>query len=344
MKSLSLLWLLALLIQLHTYGQLKVFGPVAESLQQSTINTYGIPAANYWWCAHGIDVLVDGYLRTRSPIYKTRIDNLLTGIRSFNGNTFSNNFNDDMEWLGIACVNAYLATADHKYLSLADTLWNDIIRSYSNNAINWKKDCVGCKNTCANTPAVILAVRLYRITGDAGQLQKAQDIFAFVKNNLVDPVSGAVWDAKNVNTGHIGKAVYSYNEGTYIGAAWELYKITGDTGYLNQAVRAAEYAMNNRRPNGLLFGDETGSGDGGLFKGIFMRYFALLAKEGNLPPATRDRYTAAILFAGNTLRTQGINTSTNLVSTRWWVPPTTIPDYSTQLSGVMMIELAAWLD
>jgi predicted alpha-1,6-mannanase (GH76 family) len=344
MKSLIQLIIILLLLQFRSFAQLNVFGPVAETLQTSTYNTFGIPTANYWWCANGIDVLTDGYQRTRQDIYKTRMKNLLLGIRSFNGNTYINFYYDDMEWLGISSLRAYLSTGDADYLNVANQLWTDIGNGYTNGAIDWNKSCTGCKNTCSNTPAVIMGARLYRITNVAATLQRAKDIYAFVKARLVDATTGAVWDNYSISSGGVNKAVYSYNVGTYIGAGLELYKITGDVTYLNDAVKSAEYAMNYRTSNGLLFADETGGGDGGLFKGIFLRYFALLAREGNIPAATRARYNEAIRFNAETLRTQGINTSNNLVSPRWNVRPGSTTDYSTQLSGVMLVEAAATLD
>lgn len=342
MKSLIKLTTIMLLLQLRSFGQLNVFGPTAENLQTSTINTYGVPTANYWWCAHGIDVLVDGYLRTRQDIYKTRMKNLLYGIRSFNGNTYINHFYDDMEWLGIASLRAYHSTGDAEYLTVANQLWTDIQTGYTDGAINWNKACAGCKNTCANTPAVIMGVRLYQTTGNAAVLQRSKDIYNFVKARLVDAVTGAVWDNYSTISGNTEYAVYSYNVGTYIGAGMELYKVTGDITYLNDAVKSAEYVMTSRITNGMFFLNATGTGDGGLFNGIFVRYFAQLAREGNIPADTRARYNEAIRFNAQTLKTSGIS-GAGLVGTNWTTPPGPT-DYATQLSGVMLIEAAATLD
>lgn len=345
MKSTFTLSALLLCLHLCTFGQLATYGPVAENLQTSMYNTFGIPNQNYWWCAHGVDALNDGYLRTRSDTYKTRMKNLLLGTRAFNGNTYINYFYDDMEWMGIAALRSYQSTADADYYNVATLLWTDINTGYTNGAIDWNKGCAGCKNTCANTPAVILGARIYRYTGNAADLQRAKDIYSFVKNRLVDPTTGAVWDNINLNTGAIQKDwIFSYNVGTYIGAGWELYKVTNDVTYLNDAIKTAEYAYNSRRPNGMFFGDETGDGDGGLFKGIFIRYLALLAREGVLSDAIRAKYNAAIRYNAEVLRTQGINTANNLVSPNWSVPPANGTDYATQLSGVMVEEAAANLD
>lgn len=345
MKSLLQVALLVLCLQFTSTAQLANFNATAEALQTSMYNTFGVPNQNYWWCANGVDALLDGYMRTRSETYRTRMKSLLLGIRSFNGNTYINHFYDDMEWLGIASLRAYHETGDVDYYNVATTLWTDIKGGYTNGAIDWNKDCAGCKNACANAPAVILAARLYRVTNSASDLQYARDIYSFMKAHLVDPVTGAVWDAINLNTGVTNKDwIFSYNVGTFIGAGWELYKATGEVNYLNDAVKTAEYAMNSRRTNGMFFADETGNGDGGLFKGIFIRYLALLAREGNIPAETRARYNEALRFNAQTLKTNGINPSTNLVGTNWSQQPSGSTDYATQLSGVKLIEAAATLD
>jgi len=345
MKTLLQVAVLVLCLQFSSAGQLANFNATAEALQTSMYNTFGVPNENYWWCAHGVDALLDGYMRTRSETYKTRMKSLLLGVRSFNGNTYINYFYDDMEWMGIATLRAWYETGDADYYNVASTLWNDIKGGYSNGAIDWNKGCAGCKNSCGNAPAIILGARMYRITNSAADLQLIKDVYSFMKAHLVDPVTGAVWDNINLNTGVTNKDwIFSYNVGTFIGAGWELYKITGDVNYLNDAVKTAEYAMNSRRTNGMFFADETGGGDGGLFKGIFIRYLAQLAREGNIPAETRARYNEAIRFNAQTLKTSGINPSTNLVGTVWSQQPSGSTDYATQLSGVKVIEAAAMLD
>ena len=55
--------------------------------------------------------------------------------------------------------------------------------------------------------------------------------------------SGAVYD--NINgKGEIQRNwIFTYNIGTFLGAAHELYKITGDKQYLDDAVKAANFVV-----------------------------------------------------------------------------------------------------
>ncbi len=340
-------------------AQNTLFGASADSLQNALYSTFlssngnyyiqnnsGNSNFNYWWNAHGVDVLADGYLRNRQTALRTRMKNLLNGIKATNGNTFINSFYDDMEWLAIAALRAYEATGDIDYLNAVNTLWTDIKTGQHmdhGGAIQWNKSSPEKLHACSNGPAIILAARLYRISNNAADLQAAQSIYTWLKNTLVDPASGAVWDAYNSTTGGIGTAIYSYNIGTFIGAGVELYKITGDTTYRVDAVKSAEYVLNNRLTNGVLFTNE-GSGDGGLFKGILVRYLTLLARETNLPEATRKRYNDVISSNAQVLQSKGINRSTVMVSPNWSVAPTGSTDYSTQLSGAMLMEAASTPD
>lgn len=58
--------------------------------------------------------------------------------------------------------------------------------------------------------------------------------------------------------------------------ATELYDITGNSVYLNDARNAADYTISKliNISNNIL--RDEGNGDNALFKGIFMRYFLIL--------------------------------------------------------------------
>ncbi|GEP97116.1 hypothetical protein CCY01nite_33760 [Chitinophaga cymbidii] len=346
---------------LSAQAQQSVYGPVAEAIQANTHNLFissngnyykqnnsGSSTFHYWWNSNGLDALTDGYLRTHSQTYLQRMKTLLNGIRTSNGNTYINHFYDDMEWLAISSLRAYENTGDADYLNVANTLWTDIQtgmhpeRSY---AVQWNKSQPNSFNACSNGPAIIFAARLHQVTGNAVALQRAQSIYAWQKSVLVDPVNGAVWDGYDAATGNTNTSwIFSYNIGTWIGAALELYQVTGTQSYLDDAVKTAEYAMNNHLSGGVFFTNETGAGDGGLFKGIFIRYFTLLAREGALPAATKARYENAIRSSAQALNGRGINAGNLLMNPNWTTKPGATTDYSTQLSGIMLLEAAATLD
>ena len=297
----------------------------AEALQQKAYTTYlsangnyfvqnntGNSFFNYWWNANALDVLTDGYLRTRQERYRQRMKTLLRGIKTQHGGTYINDYYDDMDWLTLACLKAYEATGDREYYEVAQLLWDDIQTGRSpeyQGAVTWNKDChPSCKNAISNSPAALIGARLYRINGNAQPLAIAEEVHAFLKNRLVNPATGGVWDSYNPVDNTTNKNpdwVFSYNVGMYLSASVELYKVTGNQTYLEDAVKSADFAVNNRLVNNVLFTNERGQGDGGLFKGIFVRSLIQLAREGDLPAETSQRYYEVIQYNAQTLRRTG---------------------------------------
>lgn len=355
---------LLLLLLSNAKAQLPLYGPVAETLQNTMHNAfissngqYYIQTSsntntgfNYWWNANGIDALSDGYQRTRSNTYKTRMKNLLYGIKATNGNTYINYFYDDMEWMAISCLRAYQLTSDTAYLNAVNILYTDIqtgIHPERGGAIQWNKGTPNGFNACANAPAIIFFARLYQQTGNAATLTQAQNAYTWMKSVLVNPTTGEVYDGYDAGTNTVNTNpgwIFSYNVGTWIGAALELYQVTGNATYLNDAILTANYAVNNKLAGGVFYTNETGGGDGGLFKGIFLRYFTLLAREGALSATTRATYVNAIKTSAQALNGRGINPANLLTNPNWTTQPGSTTDYSTQLSAVMLLEAAATLD
>ncbi|WP_255987279.1 RICIN domain-containing protein [Chitinolyticbacter albus] len=337
------------------------YGPVADALQASTSSQFANTNPvfykqnngsasnsgnfNYWWNAHALDTLVDAYQRTRDPAYPPRLKALLQGIRSKNGNTYRNTYYDDMEWLGLASLRAHELTGDNEYLQVAEELWGYIKGGYSSGLFSWNSDCApACKNTIASTPAIILGARLYGLRGGAADLALIQEAYGNVRRLQVDPASGAVWDSVSLVTGEANKARYSYNQGMYIGAGLELYKLTGNRAYLDDALKTANWALTGFTQNGMLFAGESGSGDGGLFKGILVRYLALLAREGALAAADRSRINDAIRYNAHILHSKGLLRPNMLAGANWSAQPGTVIDSSVQLAGLILFETAAVLD
>lgn len=338
-------------------AQYDEFAPVANKLQNAAYsqfyngsyynhNNTGNTAWNYWWNAHGVDAYMDGYLRERSDLYKTRSKSLLTGIKQTNGSKYPTTFYDDMAWLAIASLRGYEYTGDTEYMNAVNALWTDMKTGQQaayGGAIQWNKSAPYSLNACTNGPAIILACRLYRAKGTSADLTIAQNIYNWMKTALVNPTTGEVWDNFNSDTKVTNKSwIFSYNQGTWIGANLELYKVTGTQSYLDEAVKTANTAIKNNT-GGILY-PMAGGGDGGLFNGIFIRYLALLAREGNIPQTTKDKYIEAIRSTAFGMKNHGINPANNTVASRWAVAPDETTDYSNQLSGIMLAEAAASFD
>jgi predicted alpha-1,6-mannanase (GH76 family) len=255
-----------------------------------------------------------------------------------------------MDWNALAMLRAYNATNDVKFKSATDEVWTNIKTGWNEimgGGIAWKKSQMYYKNTPANAPAAILAARLYQQFNNQSDLDWSKKIYTWLRDSLYNPGSGWVFDG--INSNNDGKKnttwKFTYNQGTFIGAALELYKITGEQRYLSDAINAANFTLSDGTLTNFtdnLLRDE-GNGDGGLFKGVFVRYFTQLILTPNLPTNDKQRYVNFLKFNAETLWRQGTDKSNILFGSYWKNKPTSSTDLTTHLSGAMLIEAAALL-
>lgn len=307
---------------------------------------YNVAGENfyYWWQAHVIDILVDGYERSGDPAYSLRIKELSEHLQAYNGGTFRHNFYDDMEWTALALLRAYRATGYEAYLDAVLDLWEDIKSAWNDHfggGLAWKKDQLDYKNTPANAPAVILAARLYELFQKQEDLEWAIRIYEWNKTYLVDPATGFVWDGMNrLGDGQIDfDWEFTYCQGVFLGAGLELYKNTGDVHYLEDANRTANTCIDRLcDPMNMMLPDE-GIDDTGLFKGILIRYLVQLCRE--VPEASRIH--EVIMANAQQLWEKGLDKQLGLCSPSWELKPELPVQLSIQLSGLMLLEGAAVL-
>ena len=326
-------------------------------------NLADLTTEHYWPQAHAMDVIVDAYLRTGDKKYKSLYPLWWKGApaHNFAGKMNSkdpwwNVYVDDMEWMALTLIRMWESTGKKLYIEKARQLYDDWIWTTWGpedeapwyGGITWKSDIEKSKNACSNGPAALIAARLYRfhsrakLKGDKKReayLNEAVKIYNWEKNYLFDRKMGAVYDNMN-KRGEINRSwIFTYNIGTFLGAAHELFLITGDTQYLDDAVLAANYAINSMSNNkGVL--DDAPHGDGGLFHGIFFRYFVKLINEESVNKATRMRFHSYLTNLAETMLNNGINRSTMLYAGRWWQAPSDkeIVSLTPHLSGCMLME------
>ena len=97
------------------------------------------------------------------------------------------------------------------------------------------------RNTVTTAPAAELALQLYRNTHNAAYLQFAVKAYEWVRACLLE---GNGMYADHIGRhGAVEKALWSYNQGSMIGAGTLLYQMTGDSAYLWQARQTARAAL-----------------------------------------------------------------------------------------------------
>ena len=315
---------------------------------------------HYWPQAHAMDVIVDSYQRTSDQFYLDIYPLWWKGAPEYNfsgreEDPWWNVFVDDMEWMALAQLRMFESTDDEKYIAKATQMYNDWIwptwgpenEAPWNGGITWKTDVEKTKNACSNGPAALIAARIYSMydqldnPGEKSKqeyLDEAVKIYSWLKENLYNPAEGKVYDNMN-REGKIDQAIYTYNQGTFIGAAHELYKITGDKEYLRDAITASNYVIDHMSENNGVLSNAT-SGDGGLFHGIFFRYFVKLVNEPDLDSVNHEKFHNYITNAATVMAENGVNKSTMLYGGNWWKSPadTDPVALTAMLSGCMLAE------
>ncbi|MCF7976342.1 MAG: glycoside hydrolase family 76 protein [Phycisphaerae bacterium] len=240
---------------------------------------------DFWMTAHVWECVMDAYERHGDTGYKTQIGQVYDGFVILHPDWTTNPYNDDIMWWTIACARAYRITREDRYLTRARSEFDRIYAKEVDQTLGggmwWKRDRHQSKNACVNGPAAITAMELAAILKDETYAAKARDLYAWERAHLFDPNTGAVYD--NLNTRQrVSRRVFTYNPGTFIGAALRLYRWTGDKAYLDDAVLAGDY-MRQRlcNPDGIIKSE--GQGDGGTFKLIGLRYMVELARVTKIP-------------------------------------------------------------
>ncbi len=156
---------------------------------------------------------------------------------------------DDNDWVGIEMVRLYQLTHQQALLGSAEGIMAFEMAGWQSNP------ALGCpgglpfsnssengeRNTTTTAPAAELATELYRLTGNVQDLQFAQMAYEWVRRCLLE--SNGMYADHIGRRGVVEPALWSYNQGSMIGAGTLLYQATGNAGYLWQARQTAKVAL-----------------------------------------------------------------------------------------------------
>lgn len=282
----------------------------------------------FWVEAELWEMVMDAYLNATNPDLKAQlraqIDQIYDGaVKKYGSDWTNNHYNDDIMWWAMACARAYQITGEQKYLEQAikhfnfvyDTQWD---KSFLNGGIWWMNSDHSTKNACINFPAAETAIYLYNITKDAHYLDAAKTIYRWAKTMLTDG-NGKVYDRIEVIKGVCTDSTH-YNQGTFIGSAVGLYNITGDTVYLDDAIKAAKYTKDKLTDVNGILNYEGGHGDLKGGKTILIRNLALLQKAVSERTESSYREFSQELddwLAYNTQTAWNHRNSDNIVDGNW---------------------------
>jgi hypothetical protein len=193
---------------------------------------------------------------------------------------------DDNDWIGIELARLYTLTHSPTALGSAEAIM-------AFEMAGWQTDpTLGCpggipfsnlaentdRNTVTTAPAAELALQLYKITASPQYLQFAETAYAWVRQCLLMP---AQLYADHVNRrGIVEPALWSYNQGTMIGAGTLLYQLTGNSAYLFQARQTAQAAREYFTPERL-------GGENPFFPSVYFRNLMYLDSVTHDPPGPK---------------------------------------------------------
>ena len=259
---------------------------------------YVIGKGGWWGDAEMFEVVIDAYETTGDRQYLTMFDNLYKNFCQRNNTDWSgNNFNDDIAWMCIACVRAYLLSGNTDYRDKAKANWDKMYAradKYGDGTLiwcqNWEGNGPAGTNSCINGPAAVCACYLGIATGTESYFTKAKKIYAGEREKLMEKnsngtLTGKVFDSYSQKDKKVSNTwASSYNQGTNLGAAMMLYNHYGDEQYKKDADAIMTWTYNNmKNSQGILTACQNVTGDLAGFKAILMRYVRRYAAEHNTP-------------------------------------------------------------
>lgn len=256
----------------------------------------------YWQQAYPMHTLLYQYERIKdsNPSLAAEYRNYFSLWISNNGNNwygtkkngFYNEYTDDMAWMALVFIHMYEVFGTDSYLTKAKEIYGymteskRIIEDAKGWGLIWKLNSTS-RNACTNTPAIVVAAKLYQITGTQNYLDEAVKLYDFWANN-----------SSAVKEGKVEEPPLTYTQGTWTEGCRLLYQITGDSKYMDNATLCMKYTMTSGRCiNGAgLLRDEGSSGDQSNFKGGLIPYMVNYANDESMPVETRQQVKTFLIY------------------------------------------------
>ncbi len=258
---------------------------IASRALQRWYNPQGLWDTTGWWnAANCLEAVENAIVANNGGAY---LDVLEKTFDRNSAKNFLNEFYDDEGWWALAWMRAYDLSGEVRYLDMAKIIFADMQGGWDDHCgggIWWEKKH-RYKNAIANELFLIVAVRLHQRTVGPGEstpyLDWALKEWRWFQHSGMINASHLVNDGLNRTCENNGRTSWSYNQGVLVGGLTELYRATGDTNYLHQAVLIADASIATLvDTNGILSEpaerEHGGGRDVPQFKGIFIRYLAQL--------------------------------------------------------------------
>jgi Glycosyl hydrolase family 76 len=226
------------------------------------------------------------------------VEALVRGLRRYERGTgyapmpgLRRRYYDDNAWIGLSFAQLHLQTGEDRWRHRARRVFSLVREGVdAHGGIRWVEGRRS-RNTCSTAPAAQLALRLRLAGGGPAMNSFATSALHWLDETLRLP--GGVY-ADHIDRGRIDRSLFTYNQGSAVGAHALLARVAGDPISMAVAERSATESL--RR-----FGPDRTWRHAPVFNAIWFRN--LLAFDAVHPmPAVNDRVDAYLDHAWRTGR------------------------------------------
>jgi len=244
------------------------------------------PRGGWWNSANIMESMID-YSRNSGADISGMCRQIFNTNKFVANGGFKNRSYDDCAWWALAWIKAYDQYGDPQYLETAEDIfaymatggWDNVC----NGGMNWQNTS-RYKNAITNELFCLLAGRLGERQADV--VQKAYYLDWAIKDWNWLYQSGMINadnlfnDGLDKNCNNNGETTWTYNQGVILAGLKELYVLTSNTTYLNEAHQLALASMSKLSDADTVLTEPTGnrhlSSDGTQFKGPYIKFLAEL--------------------------------------------------------------------
>jgi uncharacterized protein YyaL (SSP411 family) len=144
---------------------------------------------------------------------------------------------DDNAWIALDLLQLATVTGDEEFVARAVELFGFLAEGEAEGGGVYWVEGERSRNTCSTGPAAQVALRLYDATGEEAYLEFALRQMGFLDRELRD--ERGLYRDHLAGDGSVEPTIWSYNQGTPIGAAVLMERFTGDRGWLAAAIETA---------------------------------------------------------------------------------------------------------
>jgi hypothetical protein len=189
---------------------------------------------------------------------------------------------DDNAWVGLNYMQEYDLTHQQSDLTRAEGIFRFVVNGWDTSTtvacpggVVWEDVADSSRNTISNAPNAEVGLEIYQATHNPYYLTQATRMYDWVRGCLLN--SNNMYYDNLDNSGDVSTGLWSYNQGTMIGAGTLLYQVTGDPAYLQQAEQTAAASVSYYSSDGNLYLQPD------VFNAIFFRNLFALAKINHDP-------------------------------------------------------------